>query len=83
LWTFRCGAAGAGWRPPASRPFLVSNRTLLGSIFKFNRPDFEHLTAEGTFNSGTVVSKMRRVDETKMMLLSRGFHWIGEVGMNR
>ena len=62
---------------------LTDNQDKAKSTFKFNRPDFEHLTVEGTFNGDTVAAKMRRVDETKMLLLSRGFHWISEVGMNR
>jgi hypothetical protein len=62
---------------------LNDNQDKTKSVFKFDRPDFEHLTLEGTFKGDKVVAKMKRIDETKMMLLSRGFHWISELPMNR
>jgi hypothetical protein len=62
---------------------LTDNQDKAKSVLKFERPDFEHLTIEGDFKGDSIVAKLKRVDETKMMLLSRGFHWISEVGMNR
>ena len=62
---------------------VTDNQDKSKSVFKFDRPDFEHLNLEGTFKGSAVAVKLKRVDETKLMLLSRGFHWISEVGMNR
>lgn len=51
--------------------------------FSFQQPEPELMTMEGTLNGQPARMKLRRVDETKFLLNSRGFHWINEYPFNR
>ena len=41
------------------------------------------LTLEGEFEGGSVIVRMRRIDDGKPLLTGRGFHWINEFPLNR
>jgi hypothetical protein len=41
-------------------------------------PDSNHLVLCGLLNNDTVCISMKRMDEKKFRLVSRGFHWINE-----
>lgn len=44
----------------------------------YSRPDPDHLEMSGKLKNQPVVIQMRKIDASKFMLLSRGFHWINE-----
>ena len=46
-------------------------------------PDPNHLVLEGILQNSPVVIRLRKVDHTKFLLVSRGFHWITETPFNR
>lgn len=47
-------------------------------VLSYSQPDAEHLELRGTFQNQPVVIEMRKIDASKFMLVSRGFHWIQE-----
>lgn len=47
-------------------------------VLSYSQPDAEHLELRGTFQNQPVVIEMRKIDTSKLMLMSRGFHWIQE-----
>ncbi len=47
-------------------------------VLAYSRPDADHLDLTGPVNV-----HLRRIDHTKFLLLSRGFHWINERAFNR
>jgi hypothetical protein len=49
----------------------------------YSRPDSDHLLLEGTLVKDPVSVRLRKIDASKFLLLSRGFHWINEVPFNR
>jgi uncharacterized membrane protein YphA (DoxX/SURF4 family) len=51
--------------------------------FAWSAPDKDHVVLEGLMLKDALTVKLRRVDETKLLLLSRGFHWISEFPLNR
>jgi hypothetical protein len=51
--------------------------------FTYTEPDAQHLTLRGTLNGEPVVASFHRLDESKLLLISRGFHWINEDPFNR
>jgi len=51
--------------------------------FTYSWPDKDHLLLQGTLLKDTLVLKLRRIDETKLRLVSRGFHWVSEFPFNR
>lgn len=53
------------------------------STLTYSRPDPGHLTLKGTFEGAPLSVQLRRIDESKFLLLSRGFHWINELPLNR
>ncbi|HSA56901.1 MAG TPA: hypothetical protein VLE53_14415 [Gemmatimonadaceae bacterium] len=54
-----------------------------GRILRYARPDSAHLVLTEVVNGDSVVIRLRRVDERRFLLLSRGFHWIQEQPFNR
>ena len=52
-------------------------------ILSFERAGPDQLTLNGEMGGHKVRMEMKRVDVSKMMLLSRGFHWIQENPFNR
>lgn len=46
-------------------------------------PDPDHLVLQGSFNGSPATIRLRKIDTSKFLLLSRGFHWINETPLNR
>jgi hypothetical protein len=53
------------------------------SSLVYQRPAPDRLTLEGTLEGHKVRASLHRVDESKFLLLTRGFHWINEYPFNR
>ncbi|HEX7184828.1 MAG TPA: hypothetical protein VF756_23580, partial [Thermoanaerobaculia bacterium] len=53
------------------------------SAFSYTEPGPGLLVMEGTFGGKKIQAKLHRVDESKFLLISRGFHWINERPFNR
>ena len=49
----------------------------------FTRPADDVLTLAGNLSGHAVTLRLRKVDHTKFMLVSRGFHWVQERPFNR
>ena len=46
-------------------------------VFTYARPDADHLILQGNLGSDALVVKTERID-SKMLLVTRGYHWINE-----
>jgi hypothetical protein len=53
------------------------------SRLSYRQPEPQILAMEGTFDGHKVQARLRRVDESKFLLVNRGFHWINEYPFNR
>jgi hypothetical protein len=62
---------------------LTSARLEQDGDFTYTQPDPQHLTLRGTLNGNPVVAEFRRQDESSLLLINRGFHWINEDPFNR
>ena len=49
----------------------------------WSRPDPDHLVLQGTMAGEALTVKLRRVDESRVLLLTRGFHLIDDEPVNR
>ncbi len=49
----------------------------------WSRPDPDHVLLQGALNGSPASIRLRKIDTSKFLLLSRGFHWINETGVNR
>ena len=49
----------------------------------YTKPDPERLVLTGSYMNETLSVDLRKIDESKLPLNSRGFHWITEVPYNR
>ena len=49
----------------------------------WSQPDPEHLIVEGSFRNATIHVRFKKIDESKFLLVSRGFNWIQEYPFNR
>jgi hypothetical protein len=68
--------------------FDISKSTILSDpagklMLTWSRPDADHLTLAGTVDAHQVTARMKRMDDAKTNLLSRGFHWVSEMPFNR
>jgi hypothetical protein len=52
------------------------NAPLLNGILTFSRPDADHLELHGDLVNQPIVINLRKVDTSKYLLASRGFHWV-------
>lgn len=52
-------------------------------LLTYSRPDAEHLVLQGPWMGDTMVIKLKKIDDSKFLLISRGFHWINEISLNR
>lgn len=50
---------------------------------EYSNPDTDHVELKGSLNNSPVTIRLRRIDTSKFLLLSRGFHWINEMPFNR
>jgi uncharacterized membrane protein YphA (DoxX/SURF4 family) len=53
------------------------------SNFTYQRPSGDHLILDGEMDGHKLHFEMMLVDRSKMLLVSRGFHWIQELPFNR
>ena len=53
------------------------------SVLSYQRLGPELLTFAGAIDGQKITARLRRVDESKFQLFSRGFHWISERPFNR
>ena len=49
----------------------------------FQRPTQDRLTLDGTMDNHKVHMELRLFDRSKLLLVSRGFHWVSEIPFNR
>ena len=69
--------------------FDLSRSTIYGTDPKtsltlaWTRPDADHLTLEGTVEGHQMSTSLKRIDDRKMNLWGRGFHWVSERPFNR
>ena len=82
-----------------ARPPVPSSQPLIGELMQhaattladllgdtcltWQLSDPEHMSVSGTLAGTAIVAKMRRIDETKFVLLNRGFHWVSELPFNK
>jgi hypothetical protein len=52
------------------------------AVFAWKRPAPGVLDLDGTLDGQKIRARLRRVDESRFMLVSRGFHWVSEYPMN-
>ena len=48
--------------------------------YRWSRPDADHVLLEG---GGAAPIRLRKIDTGKFLLVSRGFHWINEMPLNK
>lgn len=53
------------------------------SVLAYSLPDKDHVALDGKLDSDTLSIRLRKVDPSKYLLVSRGFHWINELPFNR
>lgn len=53
------------------------------SVLSYQQPRPDVLTLAGTIDGQKVTARLRRMDDSKFLLTSRGFHWINERPFNR
>lgn len=53
------------------------------SALSYRQADPKRLAIEGTLDGHKLRARLRRVDESKFLLVTRGFHWINEYPYNR
>lgn len=53
------------------------------AVLTYSQPEKDILTLEGKINGSLTRARLRRIDASKFLLLSRGFHWVNEYPYNR
>jgi uncharacterized membrane protein YphA (DoxX/SURF4 family) len=51
--------------------------------FTYVFPDQDHLVLQGTLLKDALTVKLRRLDSSQFLLVTRGFHWVSEYPFNR
>jgi hypothetical protein len=51
--------------------------------FVYQRPNDEQLILDGSLDGHPVRMQLRRMDHSKFLFASRGFHWVQEYPFNR
>ncbi|HXO42926.1 MAG TPA: hypothetical protein VN999_15865 [Thermoanaerobaculia bacterium] len=51
--------------------------------FTYAFPDKDHLVLQGTLLKDALTVRLRRLDSSHFLLVSRGFHWVSEYPFNR
>ena len=66
---------------PRNRVMLV----IRGTEYPFvhSHSDADHLLLEGSLQADLLSVRLRKVDPSTFLLVSRGFHWINEFSFNR
>jgi hypothetical protein len=52
-------------------------------VFAFSRPAPGQLVLDGTMDGHEVSMPLKLVDRSKLMLVSRGFHWVNDYPYQR
>jgi hypothetical protein len=47
-------------------------------VFTYGQPEPDVLTLAGTLDGKAIRARFRRADESRFLLVTRGFHWINE-----
>jgi hypothetical protein len=70
---------------PAKKALILTKRDdpKWRSRISYRQPGPQLLAFEGTFDGHKLQARLRKVDEKKYLLVSRGFHWINEYPLNR
>jgi hypothetical protein len=58
--------------------FTRSDDATWHCIFSLQKPDEQQLRLQGTVNGLAVTAELHREDQTRFILVTRGFHWIQE-----
>ncbi|MCY1019560.1 hypothetical protein [Pyxidicoccus sp. MSG2] len=53
------------------------------TVLAYSQPDAEHFVFQGTFQGAPIDVRLKKVDESKHLLVNRGFNWIQEFPFNR
>lgn len=73
---------GLGVAPPGAA-FLIDWEQRAAYLARLTQPSHDALELEITIAGRTLRLLSKRYDTSKMLLLSRGFHWVSEVPFNR
>jgi hypothetical protein len=65
------------------KTLLLTSKAGKKARFSFNRSRQNQLTLDGAMESHKIHMELRLVDTSKLLLVSRGFHWIQESAFNR
>jgi hypothetical protein len=70
---------------PASKSFVATARfdTTQKLTFAFEKPAPDQLVLRGRVGADSIVARLKRIDESKFLLTSRGFNWVQEQPFNR
>lgn len=68
----------------AKRTFTLLKRRDIKwrASFSYRKPAPDVLELEGTMDGQKIRARLRRMDENRFMLVSRGFHWVNEYPIN-
>jgi uncharacterized membrane protein YphA (DoxX/SURF4 family) len=64
------------WEPTKGQPDKQG-------AFVYAMPDKDHLVLQGTLLEDALAIKLRRIDSSQSLLVSRGFRWVSEFPFNR
>jgi uncharacterized membrane protein YphA (DoxX/SURF4 family) len=69
----------------ASKSFVATARfdTTQKLTFAFEKPAPDQLVLRGRVGADSIVARLKRIDESKFLLTSRGFNWVQEQPFNR
>jgi hypothetical protein len=67
------------------KAIVLTKRRVKGwkAAWSFVEPEPGHVVIEGQFDNQQYKASLVRVDESKFLLLSRGFHWVQDYPVNR
>jgi hypothetical protein len=68
---------------PKHTVMITSARLKQEGNFTYSQPDAQHLILSGTLNGNPIVAQFHRFDDSALLLVNRGFHWINEDPFNR
>jgi uncharacterized membrane protein YphA (DoxX/SURF4 family) len=70
---------------PVARSITLTDRSTpaVKLALAFEQPGVDQVVLNGSVDGDAIVARLRRVDESKYLLLSRGFNWIQERPFNR
>jgi hypothetical protein len=68
--------------PAAARPLAQETAPTRWSL-ALQQPDAERLILDGVMDGHKIRMQLRLFDRSRLLLVSRGFHWIQETPFNR